>query len=877
MATAFEAGSILIAIRTASAQAIQGLARVKAGLKSLGVSAIGVSKIVNAAGRRMQRTFASLGRMVKRFALVAKIALIAAGVAAGKMAVDFEASLSKIVGLVGVSRKQVQAWREDLLTLGAEVGKGPRELADALFFLTSAGLRGQDAIDALRSSAQAATAGLGETKSVADAITSAMAAYRDANLSAADATGILVAIVREGKKEAGDFAPAIGRVIPIASEMGISFDQVGAALASMTLTGLNADEAVTALRTTLSVLQKPSGDAEEALKGMGIAAEDLRKQLKEEGLLATLQRLKEATADNEEGLSRVFPEMRAITGVLTLVGKNADVVRQKFQALATAGAGDLAKAFEEATSTMKFRFLKQFARVEAGLIRLGNDVIGPIVLPIFEKLVDLFEDAAKKGAAFAIVLRESIEEVKQSLEARGIGDVIADLADRIFLSLAKIAAKMIPLAADMGATFTKAFFKSSAAIAKGSLQEILVAFLNQIGVWTGKVAVFLRVPFDFIGKLIDQVMNRADIFLTWLMLQINVGVVKALEALPDLLVPDEVIDKFQEFVEIGEKSLRRAKDGARDFSGLWTEAVEQAEARAKDIEGQALADLTAFLAKMDAARESTDAERARVIEEQILQLTDKWRDAMGELGPEITALFAEVGEGLGINVDKFRERLEDLLRVAKDEVPLISPGGAPGTPTDTGTKEAARSTGQIIAAAVREGLEAQQAVIADTLAGAVARGVINGIRRGAKAIEILADIGRQLFEKALTDAIESFKVAMSKAIAELAGESKGLINGILNAAIALVGFLLSQLDKGSDSSRRFGRVGPEVDSSQLVRGVISGPTNVAIAEVGENLKRALSGVEERLDVIIGFLFEARDGFAFRGAALAPAAGNAATP
>ena len=76
------------------------------------------------------------------------------------------------------------------------------------------------------------------------------------------------------------------------------------------------------------------------------------------------------------------------------------------------------------------------------------------------------------------------------------------------------------------------------------------------------------------------------------------------------------------------------------------------------------------------------------------------------------------------------------------------------------------------------------------------------------------DIGRQLFEKALTDAIGSFKVAMSKAITELAGESKGLINGILNAAIGLVGFLLSQLDKGSDSSRRFGRVGPEVDSTE---------------------------------------------------------------
>ena len=104
------------------------------------------------------------------------------------MAADYQSSMQKINGLVGISQKQVNAWSDDILELGKTLPQSPKDLADAMFFITSAGLRGKTALDALKQSAKASAAGLGETKVVADAVTSAMNAYGKKNLSAAQAT-----------------------------------------------------------------------------------------------------------------------------------------------------------------------------------------------------------------------------------------------------------------------------------------------------------------------------------------------------------------------------------------------------------------------------------------------------------------------------------------------------------------------------------------------------------------------------------------------------------------------------------------------------------------------------------------------------------------
>ena len=352
------------------------------------------------AGQRME----TLGR---KMTLAVSAPLIGVGVVATKFAVDFDDSLSKIVGLVGVAGDQVQEWRDQILQLGPAVGKGPQELADAMFFITSAGLRGAAALETLEATAKASAAGLGSTEIVADAVTSAINAYGAANLSAADATGILVAAVREGKASAESIAPVLGRVIPLAAELGVSFDQVAASIAAMTRLGANAEQAATALRATLAGILKPAAESAEALASVGLSAEGLRQQLREKGLMDVLFSLKEAFDGNSAAMAKVFPNIRALTGVLNLVGQNADAARLIFESLATAGEEDLNRSFEVAAATAKFQLAQALSVLRVAAIRLG-DVLLPIVVPAVKRLGEVAGELADKFRALSPKMKSVI-------------------------------------------------------------------------------------------------------------------------------------------------------------------------------------------------------------------------------------------------------------------------------------------------------------------------------------------------------------------------------------------------------------------------------------------------------------------------------------
>jgi TP901 family phage tail tape measure protein len=223
-------------------------------------------------------------------------------------------------GLVGIQRDQIDAWRGDIRSLATDYGSSATEAADALFFITSAGLRGADAMDTLEASLKASAAGLGDVTTIADLSTSAMNAYGSDVLSAAGATDVLTAAVREGKLEPRELAGAMGSVLPIASEMGIRFDELGAAMAAMSRTGTNAAQASTQLRSIMTSLLRPTADAEAQLEEMGLSASGLRRQIREDGLLSVLQTLDAEFQANEDAAARVFGNVRALSGVLDMMG-----------------------------------------------------------------------------------------------------------------------------------------------------------------------------------------------------------------------------------------------------------------------------------------------------------------------------------------------------------------------------------------------------------------------------------------------------------------------------------------------------------------------------------------------------------------------------
>ena len=347
-----------------------------------------VGSIMSNVGRSIQNVGMNLTKYIT-------LPLAGAGVAVFKFGKDFEKELSKVVGLVGVSREQVDAWGTDILELAPKLGKAPNELAEALFFVTSAGIQGAEAMDVLEMSGKASAAGLGETKTIADLVTSAMNAYGKANLSAADATDIVTMAVRQGKAEASELAGSMGQVLPLAAEMGVSFDQVAAAQAAMTRTGTPATEAATQLKSIMAGMLKPSKQASEQLEKMGTSAGQMRKKIKEEGLISALGDLRELTNKyGEEAMARVYPNIRGLMGVLDLMGSNSKENVEIFKEVAKS-TGTLDDAFKSAAETTDFKWNQALSKLQTTAITFF-DSLKSVMIPVLEKVTSVLDFVSEK-------------------------------------------------------------------------------------------------------------------------------------------------------------------------------------------------------------------------------------------------------------------------------------------------------------------------------------------------------------------------------------------------------------------------------------------------------------------------------------------------
>lgn len=325
----------------------------------------------DALGKKMTDVGSTLTRNVT-------LPLIAVGGVAAKMSVDFDRVFGQMQGLAGVAADEIDGLKSKVLSLAGETGKAPQELAEALYFIRSAGIDGQDALDALEVSAKGAAAGLGDAAAIADAVTSAMNAYGPSVVSAAEATDVLVATAREGKAEAAALAPQFGRLLPVAAELGIRFDEVGAGLAFLSRSSGSAELSATQLSGVMAKLLKPSMQGAEALEAVGLSADGIRQSIEQKGLLGTLQMLRERLGDT--GFNKFFDDIQGLQGALILTGGQADEARQVFDSLADS-TGALGEAFDAASSRDGFKMQQVLAELQAAMIQIG-DVIAPLAADI---------------------------------------------------------------------------------------------------------------------------------------------------------------------------------------------------------------------------------------------------------------------------------------------------------------------------------------------------------------------------------------------------------------------------------------------------------------------------------------------------------------
>lgn len=330
---------------------------------------------------------------------------------AAQAASEFGTQVGQIRTLIDETSFSTKAITDTTLALADAYGVDGIKGAGALYETISAGIMDAgEATKLLGVASKFAVGGNAELAQSIDVLTSATNTYGLANLSAQQASDALFVAIAAGKTNARELADGLGNVAPTANAMGVSFDELTAAIAAMTVQGIKTPQAITAMNAMLANVAKPTSDAAKEAKRLGI--EFSTTALKSMGLSKFLGQLSGNAKVNDNTFANLFGSIDGIKGALALTanngGKFADVLKQMES---KANATDKAFKIMEATSGFqenRFDALKKNALIFVGQglepLKAGVLSVANAVLSAFTKIPAPIRDAAVRFVSAAVAV-----------------------------------------------------------------------------------------------------------------------------------------------------------------------------------------------------------------------------------------------------------------------------------------------------------------------------------------------------------------------------------------------------------------------------------------------------------------------------------------
>lgn len=355
-----------------------------------------------------------------QFGLVGALAAITLGLKStiGE-AIEFEVQMRNANSIMHQSEVQFEATSDAILDLSEKVPQTAQQLAKGLYDVASSGFQGADGLQVLEAAAIAASAGMTDTATSARAITAVLNAY---GLTATDAAGVsdtLFQTVNLGVITFEELAQQLGDVVGRAAAAKIPIEDVGAAIAAMTLAGVTPAEAFTSLNRVIGSIIDPSEDMLAVLNALGYESGALA--LSTDGLHTVMEKLRIATGGNVETMFALFKEERAVRGAFALMSAEGDNYRKTQEGIGEANNRN--NATQEA--------YKEQLKATGNQLRLFGNQIQRDLIDAGKKALPAVLDVAKAlrgfGEGLFFVLRPLGSVLSFLLEHREILEVLAVL------------------------------------------------------------------------------------------------------------------------------------------------------------------------------------------------------------------------------------------------------------------------------------------------------------------------------------------------------------------------------------------------------------------------------------------------------------------
>jgi len=354
------------------------LEKVRALKKELGGTEVPAKK-ASAGIRGLSGSFQALGA-----------AIAAAGITRGLHSMVqafavFEQQSVNVQNITGYTSAEMQKLNKAILVLPPTLGRAS-DLMRGLYQTLSSGVPKDNAIDFLVANAKAAKGNLADLNTTINASSSVLAAY---NLSTSETTSVLDAMTKTvdlGKLTFSDMAQNIGKGISIAASAGVSYQELMATMAALTLSGLSVEEAMTGIRNILVSTIKTTPVQAKMMKELGVDMSVAA--IKAKGFGGYMADLATKVSGNTDATAALFPNIRAMNAAMSLASTEGAARLQDMLEQVQNSAGKVEENFKRMSATVAEQMEAVSVQWEKAKISLG-ETLAPALLAVTTLLVKL--------------------------------------------------------------------------------------------------------------------------------------------------------------------------------------------------------------------------------------------------------------------------------------------------------------------------------------------------------------------------------------------------------------------------------------------------------------------------------------------------------
>lgn len=288
---------------------------------------------------------------------------------------EFESHIANLNTLLKDQPGMIGELEQGFLDLAGPLGSAG-ELAAAAYDAISGGVEPGMAVEFIGQAAMFAKANLIELKDATDVLTTIMNTYGASAGSAAEITDTLTTVVRLGKTHGDELAQSMGQIAGTAANVGISFNDLSAAIIGLTAGGVKTSTAMTSLKAIIANIAQPTDAAKTAAGKLGIQFN--LAGLESKGLAGFLKDLTEKAKGNTQAQTDLFGSVEAFNAIAVLT---SEVGMKKM--------ADAQVDLKNKTDATKTAFAKQQETFDAVFKALKNEVEAVLIQAFLPALKNL--------------------------------------------------------------------------------------------------------------------------------------------------------------------------------------------------------------------------------------------------------------------------------------------------------------------------------------------------------------------------------------------------------------------------------------------------------------------------------------------------------